>query len=96
MIETRFQLSEHVVVRETGKGVRMLYDQNRGVMYELNDTASAIIALLDQPRSVLSMAKLLTQEYDGSEDDFKEDIEQLLSDFKDVGLVTTVQVDCID
>jgi hypothetical protein len=43
----KYSLSGHVVCRKTNTELRMLFDRERGVMYELNESASAIVEALE-------------------------------------------------
>jgi PqqD family protein of HPr-rel-A system len=84
----KFVIADHVVCRKTNSELRMLFDRDKGVMYEMNETASAVIELLSQePASTEELAQALEQYFDGPSGEIKDDIERLLADFTDAGLV---------
>jgi PqqD family protein of HPr-rel-A system len=57
-------------------------------MYEMNETASAIIEQLSRaPASADELSQALEREYDGSPEEIKDDVQHLLADFADAGLV---------
>jgi len=83
-----FQLSDHVVCRQTSSDLRMLFDRQKGVMYELNETASAIVERLSGgPASIEALTESLCGEFEGPEHEIREDVENMLADFADAGLV---------
>jgi Coenzyme PQQ synthesis protein D (PqqD) len=87
-MSSEYRFDEHVTVRQTNSDLRMLFDRQRGVMYELNDTASSIVALLDgQSHSVDSLVTALGDEYDAPESALRADVEQFVSDFVGAGLL---------
>ena len=85
---TKFMISDHVVCRKTNSELGMLFDRGKGVMYEMNETASAIIELLSQaPASPGELAQALAETFDAPPGEIKDDVERLLADFADAGLV---------
>lgn len=86
---SKFALAEHVVCRKTNSDLRMLFDRDKGVMYEMNETASAIIDLITQkPASTDEVAAALEEHFDGPPGEIRADVERLLADFADAGLVS--------
>ncbi len=84
----KFHLSEDVVCRETTGQLRMLFDRRKGVMYELNESATAVISLLEQqPATVDGLCTLLLEDFDAPADEVETDVSSLLADFMDAGLV---------
>jgi PqqD family protein of HPr-rel-A system len=89
----KFMLSEHVVCRKTGTDLRMLFDRDKGVMYEMNETASAVIDLVSQgPASVDELADSITASFDAPGGEIRDDVARLLADFADAGLVRGADV----
>jgi hypothetical protein len=91
-MSTKFMIAEHVVCRKTNSELRMLFDRDKGVMYEMNDTASAVIELLSQsPARPEELAEALAGSFDGSLSEIRDDVERLLADFADAGLVQNTE-----
>lgn len=85
-----FRLADGIVCRQTNDDLRMLFDRKKGVMYELNETASAVVGhLTAQPYSEDQLVERLTEEFSAPEDEIREDLSRLLTDFQDAGLVAT-------
>lgn len=83
-----FRLAEHVVCRQTNTDLRMLFDRSKGVMYELNESASAVVGQLNQaPASVEGLSDALLGEFDAEPSEIRADVSSLLADFLDAGLV---------
>jgi PqqD family protein of HPr-rel-A system len=83
-----YTLAEHVTCRETTNGLNMLFDRSRGVMYELNETASSIVGQLNTgPQTIAQLLQALAEEYADDADDMRDDTRQLLVDFVDAGLL---------
>lgn len=84
-----YRLAPHATFRATSSDLKMLFDRERGVMYELNETGSRIVALLHQePRGVAELVGALAAEYDAPEDEIRRDVEQLVEDFVNARLLT--------
>lgn len=85
-----YRLADHVVCRKTNTELRMLFDRQKGVMYELNESASAVAELLErEPASIEVLMTALMEDFDALPDEIQADIEQMLVDFTDAGLVVT-------
>ncbi|MGE0795700.1 MAG: HPr-rel-A system PqqD family peptide chaperone [Acidimicrobiia bacterium] len=85
----RFSLAEHLVCRRTSSDLRMLFDRKKGVMYELNETASAVVERLENgPASTESLHAQLAAEFEVSAEELQADVDRLLADFHKAGLVT--------
>lgn len=90
VVTMTFQLSEGVVCRQTGGELRMLFDRKKGVMYELNETASAVVGHLTANLTTEDqLVTALASEFSASEGKIREDVSRLLADFIDAGLLTT-------
>lgn len=71
----------------------MLFDRKRGVMYELNETASSIVELLDAaPRDFDQLLETLLTEYEAPAQEMHTDVEQLLNDFVEADLLVPASV----
>lgn len=89
---SKFTLATNVVCRKTNSDLRMLFDRDKGVMYEMNETASAIIGLITrEPASTEELTAALGERFDGPPDEIRTDVERLLADFADAGLVSQVE-----
>jgi hypothetical protein len=88
-VSERFTLADHVVCRQTNQELRMLFDRNKGVMYELNETATEVVAFLQRvsAASVDDIAAECAQIFDAPLPDIKDDVAGMLADFADAGLV---------
>lgn len=76
-----------MVCRQTNTDLRMLFDRSKGVMYELNETASAVVSQLDQrAMTVAEIAQALSEEFDAPVDAISADVEVMLADFTSAGL----------
>lgn len=85
-----YGLAENVVRRATTNELCMLFDRRKGVMYELNETASAVVSLLDAgTTTVEAVAAALVDQFDAPVEEIAGDVRRLLADFTDVGLVVT-------
>lgn len=83
-----YHLAEHVVCRKTNTELRMLFDRQKGVMYELNESASAVVEQLErEPSSLETLTSALLDDFDAPTTEVQADIEQMLADFADAGLV---------
>jgi PqqD family protein of HPr-rel-A system len=84
----KFRLADHVVCRQTNNELRMLFDQRKGVMYELNESASAVAERLgSEPATSEDLITALLDEFEAPAEDVKADVETLLADFVGAGLV---------
>lgn len=89
---SKFTLADNVVCRKTNSDLRMLFDRDKGVMYEMNETASAIIDIItQQPASTDEVTAALEEHFDGPSGVIRADVERLLADFADAGLVSQAE-----
>jgi hypothetical protein len=87
-MQGKFRLAHHVVCRQTGAELRMLFDRDKGVMYELNESASAVVGCLSEgPAGVDDLVVALIDEFEAPTGEIKTDVEGLLADFVGAGLV---------
>jgi Coenzyme PQQ synthesis protein D (PqqD) len=85
---SKIALAAHVVCRNTSGPLRMLFDRDKGVMYELNESASSIVGMLAEGEQTLDeLLDALAQDYDASHDTLTEDVTLLIKDFRSAGLV---------
>ncbi|MEU6559127.1 PqqD family protein [Nocardia nova] len=86
--QTPIGLRPHAVARVTNAGLTMLFDRAKGVMYELNETASVVVKLLaDRPRTLDELVEELCGEFDGPRDEITADVRSFIDDFSDAGLL---------
>lgn len=84
----KFRLAEHVVCRETSNDLRMLFDRRKGVMYELNESAAAVVGQLTQgPETVEGIADSVLETFEAPREEIQADISAMLEDFLEAGLV---------
>jgi hypothetical protein len=94
MLMSRVRIAPHVVYRTTTTDLKMLFDRDKGVMYELNETASSIVALLQaSPQRPADLVDALSSEYAVSRDDITEDVGQFVADFLGAGVLEPVEAD---
>lgn len=88
-------LDDHVVCRETTNGLRMLFNRQKGVMYELNETASSVLGRLADSRSCRlgQLVDSLADEYEAPREAILADVWLLLVDLADAGLVAIREVE---
>lgn len=94
MLQSRVQIAQHVVYRTTTTDLKMLFDRNKGVMYELNETASSIVALLQaSPQRPHELVAALSSVYRVSHDDIAEDVGRFVTDFLSAGVLERIDAD---
>jgi hypothetical protein len=85
---SKIALAAHAICRNTSGALRMLFDRDKGVMYELNESASSVVGLLAERSQTLDeLLDALAQEYDAQHDTLAEDVTLLVEDFRTAGLV---------
>jgi Coenzyme PQQ synthesis protein D (PqqD) len=83
-----FRLSDGVVCRKTNTELRMLFDRRKGVMYELNETASAIVEQLEgKPRTVDELITVLLDDFDAAGEEIREDVTTFLAEFSEANVI---------
>ncbi|ONI91741.1 hypothetical protein ALI22I_07695 [Saccharothrix sp. ALI-22-I] len=83
-----YELAEHVVRRPTTSGLTMLFDRRKGVMYELNETASAVVDLLAEGTDGNDeLVTALAEQFDADPEEIRGDVQAMLADFTSDGLV---------
>lgn len=81
-------LEPHAISRQTSAGLTMLFDRAKGVMYELNETASAIIAHLSaEPQACEEIVTMLAAEFEAPRNEIESDVRAFLADFTEAGLL---------
>ena len=81
-------LKKHAVSRRTNAGLTMLFDRAKGVMYELNESASCIVELLSaEPVPVQALVENLAARFDAPTAEIEADVEQFLSEFEEAQLL---------
>jgi hypothetical protein len=82
-------LQPHAVARSTNAGLTMLFDRAKGVMYELNESASAVVArLADKPYRFSELVDSLCGDFEAPRDEIEADIRAFLGDFTEAGLLS--------
>lgn len=86
----RYQLSPTVRVRK-GKQKIYIYDYKTDEFFELNLTAWLILELLEQYGASEAVARRLAVAYsDQTEQELKQDVEELLLDLVNKGILTAI------
>ena len=85
---TSISLQQHAVRRKTSAGLTMLFDRAKGVMYELNESASAVVALLDvTPRNISEIVDTLVDQFEADRGEIEQDVATFVEDFVEAGLL---------
>lgn len=88
-----YVLADNIVKRSTTNDLSMLFDRDKGVMYELNESASAVVDLLHRGvTTVTDLVSALAEQFDASAEEITEDVRGMLADFADAGLVVAHEV----
>lgn len=83
-------LEPHAISRQTSAGLTMLFDRAKGVMYELNESASAIVAqLATEAQGLEDIIDKLAAEFDAPRGEIEEDVRVFVADFTEAGLLRT-------
>jgi len=81
-------LQPHAVGRKTNTGLTMLFDRAKGVMYELNESASAVVELLGaEPRRIGDVIDTLTERFEAEPAEIEADVLAFVEDFVEAGLL---------
>lgn len=92
VVHSSYRISTHVTFRSTSADLKMLFDRDKGVMYELNETASIIVqCIADGIGSPSAIAAHLAQEYEADPNEILEGVERIVEDFEKAGLLTAAQ-----
>ncbi|WP_431953318.1 PqqD family protein [Nocardia lijiangensis] len=68
----------------------MLFDRAKGVMYELNESASAVVELLTtDPKPVGELVDALCTQFEAPREEIADDVQTFIDDFLEVGMLTT-------
>jgi len=82
------RLQPHAVSRRTNAGLTMLFDRAKGVMYELNESASAVVELLgSEPREIDDLIATLLDRFEADPDEIELDVTTFVDDFVEAGLL---------
>lgn len=83
-------LEPHAISRPTSSGLTMLFDRAKGVMYELNETASAIVAQLTaEPQACEEIVGKLAEQFEAPREEIEADVRAFAADFAEAGLLRT-------
>ncbi|CAM3954410.1 hypothetical protein NONI108955_01340 [Nocardia ninae] len=68
----------------------MLFDRAKGVMYELNESASAIVELLStDPMPVGQIVDTLCAQFEAPSEEIAADVQVFVDDFLEAGMLKT-------
>jgi hypothetical protein len=88
-----YGLSSHVSCQKSNSDLVTLIDRDRGVAYELNESASAIVAALSSgPKSRLDLVDRIATEFEGNGPDIEADLGDFLADFERAGLIARISL----
>jgi PqqD family protein of HPr-rel-A system len=83
-------LEPHAVCRQTNAGLTMLFDRTKGVMYELNESASAVVTTLStEPQSWDEIIAALLDQFDAPREEIETDVRIFIDEFVEAGLLKT-------
>jgi len=87
----KLQLKPNVTSRPTNLNLIMLFDKEKGVMYELNETASSIISTLTStPKNIEEIIEIIGKDYNDDKNQIAEDIKEFIADFITTGLLEKI------
>jgi Coenzyme PQQ synthesis protein D (PqqD) len=85
-------LLEHAVCRRTSADLTMLFDRVKGVMYELNESASAVVSVLTtEAQSVDAIVDQLLEQFEAPRNEVTADVLTFIRKFSEAGLLSTTQ-----
>lgn len=87
MADTRWTRDDSVIFSEISDGHAALLDTNGGVYYSLNPSGATVWQALAEPRGVDELTAVITGEYDVADEVARRDVEALLADLGQRGLV---------
>jgi len=76
-----YTISRHIIVERT-EGKIVLFDPNKLLFYNLNETASFIFHLLKMKKSLNEIVQLTTSEYGMGPKRVKKDVKKILTDLE--------------
>lgn len=85
-----YKVSERIVFRGTSQSLIMAFDKIDGVMYEMNETSSELLRLIDGRRTLAQILEALKADYDGSEAEIVAGVEDMIDRFEKAGIVSTL------
>ncbi len=85
-----YRLGENIVFRNTRPDLIMAFDKANGVMYELNDTATSVLKLIDGSRDIDGILTCLLDEFDAGSEELKADVESIINRFVEVSIIVPV------
>ncbi len=84
----KIALEPHAVYRQTNAGLTMLFHRTKGVMYELNESASAVIDILSTgPQSWDEIIAALLNQFDAPREEIETDVRTFIDEFTEAGLL---------
>jgi len=87
------RLGEHVTLRSTTIELKMLFDRDNDVMYELNETGSMIVSLITAGINDVDTISSIVAEVTGAEKDkARADVSEFISQMKNANLLITLHV----
>jgi hypothetical protein len=86
-IEPTFRPAPHVVAKTVGDEL-VLLDYEGGVYYGLDAVGSRVWELLTAGATVTDAVDALTREYDVAREDLQRDVERLVAELEESGLLT--------
>lgn len=81
--------NQNIVYRNMGETM-MAYNEERAEMYELNDISGIIFQKLNEGTSLQNLLIELSTMFNISEDEIREDVEELLNRFISIDIITLV------
>ncbi len=81
-----WQHAKHVTWRKVGDEAVIL-DMDSAIYYSIEDPGLRIWELIGEGKSVEAIVGLIIEEYDGREDEVRKDIDQLVKQLQDEGII---------
>jgi len=82
---------QHIVIQAVGfEDDVMVYDTQNGMMHIVNTTASTVLTLLNEPKSIEEVVEVLVSEYDVTSDVAHAELKLLLSELEQHRLIEHV------
>lgn len=91
-LQTRIKRSEHALSSPVAKEL-VMFDTNAGKYYGLNEIATDIWNRLEKPLAVEKLCDQLTDEFDVSAGECRQDVLNFLPELMDKGLITKAKPD---
>ncbi|MFA5805028.1 MAG: PqqD family protein [Melioribacteraceae bacterium] len=87
----KIKFKDNVTLRETSNNLAILYDKEKGILFEMNETASAIARLIKVESDVVKIIKRLTDEFNAEEQLIKTDVISLIEELVELEAIEVIK-----